>query len=390
MLPPELYTVAEIATFSKLTLRANEHEFVDYLDTGNLTEGLIQSLEHYSDLSKLPSRAKKIVIEGDILFSTVRPNNRHYGIIHGNSKNLVVSTGFSVIRANRNIVLPEYLYYHLTSNSTVELLQSIAEQSVSAYPSINDSDIGKLEFKIPDTQIQKAVIKIIESINQKLSINREINANLHDQIFSEFQYVRKSNKLNEVVLMDLCSFISRGVSPKYENNTGYWVLGQTCIRNHIVSMNNARTLISKDYGDKTVHKGDILVNSTGVGSLGRVAQLWFEHPHLVADSHISIVRPKISYEEYLGCFMMSIEDEIENMAEGSTGQTELPRRSLMQMMISIPEMDVLKSFGEKVRPLFDLMYKNLEINEKLTKIRDTLLPKLMSGEIDVSQLDLGD
>lgn len=389
-MPPELYTVAEIATFSKLTLRANEHEFVDYLDTGNLTEGLIQSLEHYSDLSKLPSRAKKIVIEGDILFSTVRPNNRHYGIIHGNSKNLVVSTGFSVIRANRNIVLPEYLYYHLTSNSTVELLQSIAEQSVSAYPSINDSDIGKLEFKIPDTQIQKAVIKIIESINQKLSINREINANLHDQIFSEFQYVRKSNKLNEVVLMDLCSFISRGVSPKYENNTGYWVLGQTCIRNHIVSMNNARTLISKDYGDKTVHKGDILVNSTGVGSLGRVAQLWFEHPHLVADSHISIVRPKISYEEYLGCFMMSIEDEIENMAEGSTGQTELPRRSLMQMMISIPEMDVLKSFGEKVRPLFDLMYKNLEINEKLTKIRDTLLPKLMSGEIDVSQLDLGD
>ena len=65
--------------------------------------------------------------------------------------------------------------------------------------------------------------------------------------------------------------------------------------------------------------------------------------------------------------MMSIEDEIENMAEGSTGQTELPRRSLMQMMISIPEMDVLKSFGEKVRPLFDLMYKNLEINNEFTE-----------------------
>lgn len=177
-MPPELFSVAEIATFSRKTLKISEHKSVNYLDTGNLTEGIIQSLEHYSDLSKLPSRAKKIVVDGDILFSTVRPNNRHYGIIHGNNDNLVVSTGFSVIRANHDVVLPEYLYYLLTSNSTVDLLQSIAEQNVSAYPSINDFDIGKLVFEIPSIAIQRIIIEIIESINQKISTNRAINDNL--------------------------------------------------------------------------------------------------------------------------------------------------------------------------------------------------------------------
>ena len=330
----------------------------------------------------LDNSSARLMPAGTVLLSSRAP----IGYIAIAANEICTNQGFKSIIPNRDLVDSEFLYYSLKNN--VERIKDLGVGTTFA--EISGKVLENYEINLPELDNQMKIVSILSSLDGLIELNQEINANLHDQIFSEFQYVRKSNKLNEVVLMDLCSFISRGVSPKYENNTGYWVLGQTCIRNHIVSMNNARTLISKDYGDKTVHKGDILVNSTGVGSLGRVAQLWFEHPHLVADSHISIVRPKIGYEEYLGCFMMSIEDEIENMAEGSTGQTELPRRSLMQMMISIPEMDILKLFGEKVRPLFDLIYKNLEINEKLTKIRDTLLPKLMSGEIDVSQLNLGD
>ena len=207
-------------------------------------------------------------------------------------------------------------------------------------------------------------------------------------IFGDYKRISKLNNLRNVPLKDLCTFISRGVSPKYEKNTDHWVLGQTCIRGHIVSLDNARTLESKDYGEKSVHKGDMLVNSTGIGSLGRVAQLWFEHPRLVADSHISIVRPKMEYRELIGCFLMSIEDEIENMAEGSTGQTELPRRSLIQIDVPLPEDSIIASFNSRVRPMFDLIYHNLESNRALSSLRDALLPKLMSGEIDVSNLPL--
>ena len=373
---------------------------IPYLHYGDLYKKYNFRLDlnkEYKSIIKIDPDSKikpeQYLHDGDIVFTLTSETVDDLGCctLISNPEDLPFVTGMEttvVHILDKNVVYPPYLNYLFQTNRLQkELRQYVTGMKVYR---VHPKDLMNITVNVPSYDIQKKVASFLDTISDKIVINHDINANLHDQIFSEFQYVRKSNKLNEVVLMDLCSFISRGVSPKYENNTGYWVLGQTCIRNHIVSMNNARTLISKDYGDKTVHKGDILVNSTGVGSLGRVAQLWFEHPHLVADSHISIVRPKIGYEEYLGCFMMSIEDEIENMAEGSTGQTELPRRSLMQMMISIPEMDILKLFGEKVRPLFDLIYKNLEINEKLTKIRDTLLPKLMSGEIDVSQLNLGD
>ncbi len=90
----------------------------------------------------------------------------------------------------------------------------------------------------------------------------------------------------------------------------------------------------------------------------------------------------------MGCLLMTMEDEIENMAEGSTGQTELPRKSLMQLPVSIPSKDVLKEFSKNVKPLFDLVYQNMESTKGLISLRDYLLPKLMSGEIDVSDLSL--
>ena len=203
-----------------------------------------------------------------------------------------------------------------------------------------------------------------------------------------FKSTKMESQLKPCVLEDLCTFISRGISPNYDDESDALVLGQTCIRNHIVSLNNARTLLDKDYGLKAVQRGDILVNSTGVGSLGRVAQIDFQHPKLVADSHITIVRPKELYREYLGCHLMSIEDEIENMAEGSTGQTELPRSRFSQIIVSVPNDATLKKFSDRIRPIRQQIQTNIDEINKLESIRGLILPKLMSGEIDVSTLDL--
>ncbi len=131
-------------------------KYVNYLDTGNITENTIDHL-HVIDLNKnkLPSRARRLVKYNSILYSTVRPNQRHYGIIKTQPKNFLVSTGFAVIDVNPELADADFIYFLLTQDSIVESLHAIAEQSVSAYPSIKPSDIENLQIELPPVYIQK-------------------------------------------------------------------------------------------------------------------------------------------------------------------------------------------------------------------------------------------
>lgn len=105
--------------------------------------------QHIAMMSELPSRARRKVRAGDIVFSTVRPNQCHYGLIANPLDNMLVSTGFAVLHSVCPSVSNEYLYILLSKDSVIEQLQAIAEQSVSTYPSIKPSDIADLNILIP-------------------------------------------------------------------------------------------------------------------------------------------------------------------------------------------------------------------------------------------------
>lgn len=154
-------------------------EFVNYLDTGNITDNCIDSIQ-YIDVNneKLPSRAKRKVKKDSIIYSTVRPNQRHFGIIKSQPENFLVSTGFAVIDTDERALDADFLYYLLTQDAFVEMLHAIAEQSTSAYPSIKPSDIEDLEIEIPDLATQKKIAVILRSLDLKIKLNTEINDNL--------------------------------------------------------------------------------------------------------------------------------------------------------------------------------------------------------------------
>lgn len=133
---------------SSLT-KSNSIQCIKYLDTGSLTEGKIESYQEMN-IDEAPSRARRIVKHKDILISTVRPNHKHYGILHDPYHDLVVSTGFCVISCKN--ICPYFLYIFLTSDDMTEYLHSIAEGSTSTYPSLKPSDIEALEFNLPPKQ----------------------------------------------------------------------------------------------------------------------------------------------------------------------------------------------------------------------------------------------
>lgn len=135
-------------------------------------------------------------------------------------------------------------------------------------------------------------------------------------------------------LGDVCDLINRGISPKYLEKGGVCVLNQKCIRDHVVNYNLARRhdiTAKKVNEDRFIRIGDVLVNSTGTGTLGRVAQIRQElkEPTTV-DSHVTIVRPKsnIFFQDFFGYMLIFIEDSIKAAGEGCGGQTELAKSVL--------------------------------------------------------------
>ena len=168
--------------------KKDEWEYINYLDTGNITENTLHEVQYIDlDVQKLPSRAKRKVKSNSIIYSTVRPNQLHYGIIKEVPQNFLVSTGFAVIDIDPRKAVADYIYYYLTQKSIIEHLHAVAEQSVSTYPSIKMSDIENIEIKLPDINTQIKVASVLSKIDQKIKINDKINNNLEQQAMAIFK-----------------------------------------------------------------------------------------------------------------------------------------------------------------------------------------------------------
>lgn len=177
-------------------------------------------------------------------------------------------------------------------------------------------------------------------------------------------------KLGEIYL-----YVNRGISPKYVENNGISVINQKCIRNGVIS-NEFLKYHSKDKKhteEKILIKGDILINSTGVGTAGRVG-IFQKNDVFLADSHVTVLRidKKSAIPEFIFYNLRGREDEIENYAEGSTGQVELGREKIKDIDIFLPPLpeqkaiaNILSSLDDKI----DLLHRQ---NKTLEAMAETL------------------
>ncbi|HDZ8829542.1 TPA: restriction endonuclease subunit S, partial [Aeromonas dhakensis] len=169
-------------------------------------------------------------------------------------------------------------------------------------------------------------------------------------------WVPKGWKVKE--LGEISSELRRGISPKYVDNGGVIVINQKCIRNHEISYELARRhdRENKKIDGREICLGDVLINSTGVGTLGRIAQVTHLPETSVVDSHVTVIRVKETECPLytFGQLMLSMETKIEQLGEGSTGQTELSRKVLSEQLVVLPPYALalnidasFKSFSEK-------------------------------------------
>ena len=281
-----------------------------------------------------------------------------------------------------------YLAYLL---STMQLGRLSAQ---SAQPGLSVKTLSKQIVDVPSLESQNKIASILSILDEKIELNNKINENLEKQaqtIFKSWfiEYMpyggTTPKEWHNVILDNITSLVSRGIAPKYSDSSNQIVINQKCIRNHMIDLSLARTHTPKAINEKWLQFGDLLINSTGTGTLGRTAQVWFTPHNLTVDSHVTIVRPaNESLIFYIGLWGILHENEIEALHTGSTGQTELPRERLKAMELILPDNDTLKQFNATIAPLARAIVSNQEENQRLAEIRDVLLPKLMSGEIDIS------
>jgi type I restriction enzyme S subunit len=193
--------VKDFVALNKVSVsKSYPHTEIEYLDTGSLTEGVIGELQNYQ-LAEAPSRAKRLVQHNDILISTVRPNQCHYGIISEPQSNLVVSTGFCTITCER--ISPYFVYLLLTNKEMTEYLHSVAEGSTSTYPSLKPEDIGSVSFQLPPKELIQQFHDLAESYWQKIHKNHkqiQILEKLRDTLLSKLMSgeVRVQYQIEEV------------------------------------------------------------------------------------------------------------------------------------------------------------------------------------------------
>lgn len=179
-----------------------------------------------------------------------------------------------------------------------------------------------------------------------------------------------------VRIKDISKVITRGISPKYSDESNFRVINQKCIRDGKVNLSLARNynLSQKVNSDRLVRVNDVLVNSTGTGTLGRTAFVTYEENGLTVDSHVTIVRPNTDLVNpiYIAFYLRSIELIIENLATGSTGQTELSKKDLGNLELLLIDRDSQDKVAEIL-----LVYNNLiENNTKRITILEQMAEQI--------------
>ena len=179
-----------------------------YLDTGSIIKNSIEQFQVFKvEEDNIPSRAKRKVVKNDIIYSTVRPIQKHYGFFYENpKKNLLVSTGFVVIRVIESLANPKFIYAFLTLEKNIDYLQSIAEQSTSTYPSIKPEDLYNLDIELPNLKVQNFIGNLYINLEKKIENLKKINnifLKIGKQIFDSYFVDFKIKKNNDYIQKEL-------------------------------------------------------------------------------------------------------------------------------------------------------------------------------------------
>ena len=276
-----------------------------------------------------------------------------------------------------------YLYYYFCLEETKQFVRNIAVGATM--PSINTKLLGEVEIALPDLNNQKRIAAVLSSLDDKIENNQKLNDNLADLLQTIYQerFVNDILAVNQGVLSDICSYSRDKVAVSELNIRTYF-----STENMLSGKAGSTEATSLPTTSQTTacHKGDTLISNIRPYFKKIV---YCEDKCGCSTDVLCFTPSQPRYSAYL--FSTLYADKFfAFMVAGSKG-TKMPRGDKQQIMtypVVLPSEEELAGFNTIASPLLEQIYSNRAENKRLSILRDTLLPKLMSGEIDVSAVQL--
>jgi len=402
--------LSDVADINAKTARIKEMGVINYTDISSVGTRTVQSPAVLKS-HEAPSRAKRLLTEGDTVISTVRPNRKSYFFFNGQWDNAVASTGFVVI-SPKDLQDANFIHYILTSEDASALYERICEGG--AYPAFNGNQLASLEIPWPEPEIRNFIGSSIANLDRKIETNIELSKILEDiaqtifkSWFIDFDPVKAKMAGEKPVGMDDATAALFPDSME-DSELGLIPKGWKSVAlDNFASVRYGAPFASKLFnvsavGSPLIRIRDLKNQSIATWTTDRLAKgffvkagqllvgmdgefnptLWFGEDSLVNQRICLIDNNQEISSLYLYFSLLPIMKRIEH---GSTGSTviHLGKSDIDAIRIMHPGIELLENYKTIVSPMLDEIVSLSKQSRNLQLIRDVLLPRLISGELQI-------
>ena len=251
---------------------------------------------------------------------------------------------------------------------------------------------------VPDIVSQRKIANIlstydilIENNQKQIKLLEEAAQRLYKEWFVDLRFPGHENTKitdgipegwHKTTLAEIAAIIKRGISPKYADDGKYTVINQKCIRGSVMDITESRKQEKQYELTLNIQDCDTVICSTGTGTLGRVGQIYGDYPNTTFDSHVTLVRAKEN-PNFMYHVIKNQQEFLMGMGRGSTNQQELYRNVIENIEVLLPDRRLLLQTEELLNTIHNKIETVYSQTAILTEARDCMLPKLMSGELEV-------
>ena len=396
------YTLEEVCEriYSGGTPSTKHEEYwngnVKWLSSGETAQRFVYDTDRKITKKGVENSSTKLATKGCTVIATAGQ-----GYTRGQASFLMIDTYMnqSVIacKANESIILPLYLYYNLDSRYEEFRLLS---DGTSTRGGLSGWILKRMEIKLPPISLQEKIVDILYSIDKKIELNNAINNNLEQQVqaifksrFVDFEPFDKTMPSDWTIgtIDDLAKEVVCGKTPSTKKTKYY---GSDIPFITIPDMHKTfYTVTTERYlsklGADSQAKKILPKNSVCVSCIGTAGLVTLVAEESQTNQQINSIIPKDGFSSYyIYLLMQTLSDTINKLGQSGSTIVNLNKSQFGKIPVIIPTLSAMTKFDETASPIFEKILQNQKENLNLASLRDTLLPKLMSGEIDVSNIDL--
>ena len=377
------------------TYKGNASEVV-LINTSDVLDG--KCLNHeYVPNKKLKGQFKKTFRKGDILYSEIRPANKRFCFVDFEPKDYIASTKLMVLRAHEDVD-PKYLYQILRSNDTLTQLQMLAESRSGTFPQITYSELSNIMVSLPSQKAQKNIVSILSSLDRKIELNNKINADLEEMAqaifknwFVDFEPFKDGKFVNSELGM-----IPEGwnVGSPYEyvkvvygapyksakfnaNGEGLPLIRIRDLKDCNPQFYTPEILPQTEY----VNMGDIVAGMDAEF----VPHIWKGKMGLLNQRVCKLIPQQTSISNLFVLYLMKPELEFVQSYKTGTTVSHLGKADIDKFVVVLPPLEVVEDCSKLLDSILQRI-KNISAESRtLSLLRDTLLPRLMSGELEIPE-----